>query len=333
MAIAFDDDPLGAVLEFSSLFRDGQYTSGPGRGAWETANLKRPGAAGFHSFSSSMQVWIGPAVSKGHLLNLLEVGRNKDAVRKKLDRVFMKLEVEHLIEPFAKDDNLATTYRVITPLGDELLQDNSYIEYVAGLPKVVERWRSSVAKIYHATDSGIGTGYLVRPNLVATAKHVVDGLSEFVVAFEDGTVVAHKSIVRPQKMGDLDLALIELEEPVVGRRPFRLSIGRDLLDEVVVFGFPPVPQADDAYLVVHRGEISADIKLYHSQLQVLVVSSLLRGGNSGGPVVNRRGHVVGTVSQNLFKQLADGEESLNEGLGFAAAIPSEWLQDLMDGKV
>lgn len=332
MVHAFDQDPLGSVLEFCSLFSGG-HASTPGRNAWEAANVKRPRPGSFQPGASG-QIWLDPAVSvsKGQLLNILEVGRDRREVRKILDRVFLKLESEHLIEPFSQDDNLSTTYRVISPLGEDLLADGSYIEYIGGLPKVVERWRDSIVKIYHPTDAGIGTGYLIKPNMVATARHVIDGLDEFEIAFEDGTIVPHKYVQFPKNMEELDLAIVELATPVTGRRPFNLTIGRDLLDEVVIFGFPPVPQADDAYLVVHRGEISADITLY-SQLQVLVVSCLLRGGNSGGPVVNRRGHVVGTVSQNLFKKISEDEESINEGLGFAAAIPSKWAQDLLDGKV
>lgn len=326
MAKAFDNDVMGSVLEFACLFRS-NANAHKARAAWEAANIKG------HGYSSQFHVWTGAAVTKMHLLDLLERGRNREQVRKQLDRAFLKLEMEHLLEPYAQDDNPATTYRVLTPLGAELLQEESYVEYISGLPTVVERWRKSVAKLYHPTDSGIGTGYLVRPDLVATARHVLDGLDKFVVAFEDGTTVAHAEVIRPKASDELDVALVRLAEPVQDRRPFRLTTGRDLLDEVVVFGFPPVPQADDAYLVVNRGEISADIKLYRSELQVLVVSSLLRGGNSGGPVVSRRGQVIGTVSQNLFQQLADGEKSINEGLGFAAAVPSEWLQDLIDGKI
>ncbi len=332
MAISFDDDPLGSVLEYASLFRRDQLSVNSARAAWEISNIKQRRTGSFGSAQSSMDVWLGPAVSKGHLLNLLQPGRNKDIVRKKLDRVFMKLEIEYLIEPYAQDDNLATSYRVISPLGEELLQENSYIEYVFGLPQVVERWRGSVVKIYHPTDEGIGTGYLIEPNMVVTAKHVIEGHDKFEIAFEDGTVVQHNRVIVPQMIDELDLALIILSAPFTDRSPFKLSLGRELLDEVVIFGFPPVPQADDAYLVVHRGEISADIKLY-SKTQVLIVSCLLRGGNSGGPVVNRRGHVVGTISQNLFKKISENEDSINEGLGFAAAIPSEWTQDLLNGKI
>jgi len=332
MTGAFDQDPLGAVLEFFSLLKGvGKFSNTPGRNAWETANVKRLGQASLQPGTLDQMIWPNQAVSKEQLLSILAVGRDRIKVRKILDRVFLKLELEHLIEPFSQDDNLSTIYRVISPLGKELLADGSYIEYIAGLPMVVKRWRHSVVKIYHPTDAGIGTGYLIETNMVATAKHVIKRLNEFEIAFEDGTVVHHKDVLFPKNMDDLDLAIVELASHVQERRPFKLNIGRELLDEVVIFGYPPVPQADDAYLVVNRGEISADIKLC-SQLQVLVVSCLLRGGNSGGPVVNRRGHVVGTISDNLFKKISEDEESINEGLGFAAAIPSNWTQDLLDGK-
>jgi serine protease Do len=101
--------------------------------------------------------------------------------------------------------------------------------------------------------------------------------------------------VRPPKHLDLDIALIPLEEEL-DRRPFSLSDDCELLDEVVVFGYPPISQSDDAYLVVNRGEVSARPSLLGSGQRVIVVSCLLRGGHSGGPVVNRRGAVVGIVS-------------------------------------
>jgi len=323
MAHSFDQDPSGAVLEFGLLMREGHHLATPERRAWEAANLRR----------AHHQTWVGPALSKGHLISVLEGGRQREDVRRRLDRVFLRLEADHLIEPFSRDDNLVTQYRVVSPLGEELLHQNAHREYLGGLTTVVQRWRRSVVKIYHPTEAGIGTGFLVRPDVVATARHVVDGLDELEIALEDGTVLPHTDIVRPTNLPELDLALIRLAEPLNEPRPFRLSVGPELLDEVVVFGYPPVPSTDGAYLVVNRGEVSSEVALYASQLHVLVVSCLLRGGNSGGPVVNRRGHVIGVVSRNLFAQLSPDEKSINEGLGFAAALTSEWLQDLLDGKV
>jgi hypothetical protein len=67
--------------------------------------------------------------------------------------------------------------------------------------------------------------------------------------------------------------------------------------------------------------------------RILVVSCLLRGGNSGGPIVDGRGAVVGIVSQQLFKLVAPEENSINESLGMAAATEAQHLKVLTDGNV
>jgi S1-C subfamily serine protease len=272
-------------------------------------------------------LWRTPALSKRHLCDALSPGRGVQLLRRQLDRAFLSLESASLIEPFVGDDNVQTHFREVSSLGLELLQNRAYREYLGGLPTVVKRWRSSVVKIYHPTDKGIGTGFLVTPTIVATARHVVDDLGKFVVATENGTVLAYKS-VRRHTVGDIDVAVIELSTPSAAQ-PFVLKSGHDLLDEVVVMGYPPIPKSSDAYLVANRGEVSAEIKLQGEDHEMLIVSCLLRGGNSGGPVVNRRGHVLGIVSRNLEHRLADDEQSLIEGLGYAMAYTSEWILDLL----
>lgn len=326
MAKHFDTDAVGAILEFFDLFSTNQHVS---RQEWEKCNLKNR-APPTYGFVTRSLVWIGPAVSKAHLLDLLETGRNRTKVRRQLDRAFLTLENRLLIEPYSSDDNLRTQYRVITELGRELLKDDAYAEYIFGLEEVVRRWKNSILKIYSPSGCGIGTGFLVASDIVATARHVVDELGELELAFDDGTTVHPAKVVQPAK--DIDVALVHLASPVANRRPFRLAPDRDLLDEVVIFGYPPVPHSNDAYLVVNRGEVSSLIEDYGNQ-HLIIVSCLTRGGNSGGPVVNRRGQVIGLVSRSLYKKLADGEESLNEGIGHAAAVPSEWISDLMDGTI
>ena len=308
----FDDDPAGAILEYGYLLRkrDDQR-----KVAWVEANIRRrvPGA------------WTTPAMSKSHLASILGFGRDEREVRRKLDWVWLKLASEYLIEPHAGDDNFHTQFRDLSVLGAELLEARAYIEYLGGLPTVVSRWLGSVVKIFHPTEKGIGTGFLVGPRTIATARHVVDGISEFVVACEDKVGLPYARVRRyPDEK--VDVAVIDLvaDAPM---RPFTLSNSHSLMEEVVVMGYPPIPLSSDAFLVANRGEIGAEVKLLGGEHQVLVVSCLLRGGNSGGPVVNRRGAVVGIVSRNLEAGL-EVEGGLNEGLGYAAAFTSEWIQDL-----
>lgn len=320
MPKSFDDDVAGSILEFGKLMRGNGVVSSPAQKAWEKANLK----------SAHPQTWIGPAMFYTHLVTLLSPGRDRDAVKARLGRAFRVLEREHLIEPWSKDDNPNTSYRVLSELGEELLGEDSYKEYLFGSAYIVGAWRSSVVKIFHPSDAGIGTGFVVADGLIATARHVIEELDEYAVQLDDGRIVATRG-VRVPRAEHLDIALVEADLPE-DVRPFRLARSYDLLDDVVIFGFPPVAHSDDAYLVVNKGEVSSVVTL-RTGFQAIVVSTILRGGNSGGPVVNRRGQVVGVVSDNLFNDLKPQERSVNEGLAFAAATPVELLGDLLSGKV
>ena len=140
------------------------------------------------------------------------------------------------------------------------------------------------------------------------------------------------NIIKPKKKKELDIALITINNTSMKAKPFNIQPNFDLLDEVVLFGYPPIPITDDAYLVVNRGEISS-IPTLQNGIDAMIVSAILRGGHSGGPIVNNKGQVIGIVSENLFKQLSPKEESVAEGLGFSAGLGSQWLLDLESGNV
>lgn len=79
-------------------------------------------------------------------------------------------------------------------------------------------------------------------------------------------------------------------------------------DDTFVFGYPPVPTLNDAYLTVQRGEVvnpSAETTFRES---CFLYSAVTRPGNSGGPIVAGDGRVIGIVAHDAFDK-ARGEQA------------------------
>jgi S1-C subfamily serine protease len=319
MARLFDDDPCGAILEYGFLLESKDRA---GQQAWSQANVR--------GTLPKSEPWNTVAMTPYPLVESLHLGRDTNTVRRQIDRVFRKLEAEHLIEPWSKDDNRQTQWRELTALGRELLLQDSYLEYLFGLKMVVERWQSCVVKILPSDETavGIGTGFLISCDRVATARHVVDGLGDFRVVTQDGSQLTCGN-VRVASSADIDVAVIELAQPVVGMRKMILSPDVGVLDEVVVMGFPPVPKTAQAHMLANRGEVSAIVDRYDRSTADILISCLLSGGYSGGPVMNKRGHAMAVMTENLYRQVDSDHSDRNAMIGIAAATNIAFVQDLL----
>lgn len=329
-----DDDIIGCVLEFGLLNRKGANTQS--QYDWEHRALGHSPSSPRGGSISLSRVWLGNNVDPNHLVDVLVTycdrrafpNRTKKDIELRISRVLRLLNHHGLVEPIQVGSNVFH----ITPVGVELWNDDSYREYVCGLPYVVKRWRDSVVYLHSPGEAGIGTGFLVAKDLVATARHVVEALKDIHIGGLGPKDVKVANVRLPAD-NLLDLALLQLPEGSTSHlQPMRAACVPELLDEVVVMGFPPIYLTKNPYLVVNRGELSSMVEFYDG-MQGLVITCLLRGGNSGGPVLNRRGQVVGIVSRNLHQQVGPHEPSVNESLGYAAVIPIEWLVDLLKNKV
>ncbi len=150
----------------------------------------------------------------------------------------------------------------------------------------------------NARGASTGSGFVVAPDRVLTNRHVVDGCDRVVMRAPDGRWLG---AVPPARVdAALDLALLAvpgLPGPTLDFRdgpPVRRGEG------VVAYGFPLAGLlSSDPKLT--RGEINGLAGLGDNRGQ-FQISAEVQPGNSGGPLLDMQGHVVGVVVSKLNAQ-------------------------------
>ena len=148
---------------------------------------------------------------------------------------------------------------------------------------------------------------------IVTNEHVVDGATSISVQFWNGkTYTGH--LVGTDKT--TDLAVIKVDAPSSQLFPLSVGSSTDLQvgDGVVAIGSPFGLEE-----TVTSGIVSALHRSISSQTQFTISNAIqtdaaINHGNSGGPLLDSQGHVVGVNSQ------IKSESGDNAGVGFA--IPS-----------
>ena len=162
-------------------------------------------------------------------------------------------------------------------------------------------------------DTRLGSGVVINAaGAVLTALHVVEGASRIQLAFADGTtagatVLVTKpesdiAVLSPDQLPDLVVPAVMAGPPPVGDAVY--AVGNPLgLTHSLTAG---VVSATDRSIPTGRGELSGLIQF----------DAAVNPGNSGGPLLNRAGQVVGIVTA-----LANpANQDFFVGIGFAVPI-------------
>lgn len=190
----------------------------------------------------------------------------------------------------------------------------------------VEQAKHSVVVIQVITEEGTstGTGIVMTENgYIATNHHVVDGGTRIRVKFYDGTY-AYAEIVGSSEMDDL--AVIKVDRTRLTPATFAKSSECYVGQTVWAIGNP---SGIELAWTTTRGIISykdREVKMYNNdgtlakKLRLIQTDANVNPGNSGGPLVDERGHVVGVVSMKLANNY--------EGIGFV--IPSDGAVEILE---
>ena len=173
-----------------------------------------------------------------------------------------------------------------------------------------------------------GSGVIIsKDGYVITNNHVVEGEQSLAVIFADGS--RHDAeLVGTDAL--TDLAVLRVKDAVPGFAPLGDSDALLPGETVIAIGSP----LGDFKNTVTVGVISALNRTVESQEGLIQTDAAINHGNSGGPLVNLRGEVVGINTLVVRGSGLTGDQA--EGLGFS--VPSNTVkhvsQDLIaSGKV
>lgn len=178
---------------------------------------------------------------------------------------------------------------------------------------IVEQYTLFGARVYSLQQ---GSGFIVQMNnrlVVVTNNHVVDGAINMTVTFADGNSYPASILGRDAKS---DLAVLSVPSMPSSATPLTLVSSATLKvgDPVVAVGSPyglsgtlttGVISALGRTIVEENDQTIADM---------IQTSTAINSGNSGGPLINYAGEVVGMTTAAV---------SNSEGLGFA--VPSSTI--------
>lgn len=179
---------------------------------------------------------------------------------------------------------------------------------------------------------GTGTGVVISEDgYIVTNAHVIFD-SQYGAGEADSVSVLLSDETRydAEIVGfdtDCDLAVIKIEAEGLTPAEFGDSDSLELGDDVIAIGNP---LGFDLRNTVTRGCVSGlnrNITINEKNMNLIQTDAAINSGNSGGPLINSAGQVVGINSSKMSSNYSSSEASI-EGIGFA--IPSNEVSAIVE---
>ena len=252
------------------------------------------GGAALSAAAVLVVAWVlGVAVS-GSALPGVSTQVRSSAVLSEVDRV-MPDRADDALRSFNEVVGSSFFPRYLEPFAPERI-----VEVGPPSPRVardpeVRAARDSVLKIRGENSCGRGvegTGFLYAPDRIMTNAHVVAGVDDPQVLVGEQQVPARVVLYDP----DLDVAVLAVQD--LGRPFLRFDRAGEARQSAAVLGYP-----NDGPYDVQAARIRGEQRLRSPDIygrgtvvrEVFSLRSLVRPGNSGGPLVSGDGQVLGVI--------------------------------------
>jgi hypothetical protein len=209
----------------------------------------------------------------------------------------------------------------------------SALEYACSHSKAGTHYNMEETK---ESETCFGTGWPVASGFVITNNHVVEGRNHIILIRPDGVKIS-ASVAAHDAFNDL--VLLKVEDTRLLPAALPLSSKPALLGEkVITIGFPQ-PDLLGVNPKLTEGVISSTSGLGDDP-RALQISVPIQAGNSGGPLVNMEGKVVGIITSKIdavkmFKWTGDLPQNVNYGIkisylkGLLSSVPQKQRIDTL----
>ena len=208
---------------------------------------------------------------------------------------------------------------------EELTMAEIYAKYVNSCVGITVDIVSTNIFGQTVTGAAAGSGFVITEDgYILTNYHVIDGASSNKVTFADGT--EHDATYVGGEEAN-DIAVIKIN--ATGLTPVVIGSSSDMLvgEQVTTIGNPlgelTFSQTSGIISALNRTVTMSDGR----QMNMIQTDCAINSGNSGGPLFNNHGEVIGIVSAKYSSASSSSSSTSVEGLGFA--IPMDDVADMV----
>ena len=265
-------------------------------------------------------------------LNLLAIQKAKNAL---LEAELARLRQGLTADPCGMAEYLGMDLRTAPVQPQEQGQAASSGQSYPTLGELLEQ--ATVLILVLANDgTSIGTGFFITPDTILTNKHVTDNKnSRFLIINQKigRTVPATLRAASPNAARDYALLTVDPSKiPAITPLIFNTNARRT--DKISAWGYPLSVSSDDPlFKALGKGDSSAAPEVVYSEGVISVIldqkppvimhSAMISQGNSGGPLVNQQGEVLGINTRISL----DKESYRQMGISLASSDILAFLHD------
>ena len=209
------------------------------------------------------------------------------------------------------------------------------IDENTGIPEKIILYRDEIRKLPPKTTedkkdcqqkSSFGTGFAVSQNTVVTALHVVKDAKKIELCFDNRTQIPATIL---QQSESLDIAILQPATPLTDYLPLASEKSCDVGDKVFTFGYPVI-QILGEEIKYTEGAINS-MSGIGDEKTLIQTSIPIQPGNSGSPLINANGEVVGMLTSSAaFSSFIKATGTLPQNVNWA--VKAEYISLLLNGK-